>query len=134
MRMITHRKTTLALAAGALMAVSVVAAAPASAQGADVANGGDPIQNNIDARFHNNMHGYVATTTVYATPAYVPVPAPATSYTTVSPSGVTTTTTYMGPSVAYVPAPAYSTTTVIAPRPCNPFDVPRAGVTTACPY
>lgn len=129
----TLRKTTLAVALGALMAASVVAAAPARAE----ADGGDSKQDALDSRRFNNMHAYTATTTYYSAPAYVvaPVPAaPATTYTTVSPGGTTTTTTYMGPSVAYVPAPAYSATTVIAPRPCNPFDVPRPGVTTACPY
>jgi hypothetical protein len=123
------RTTTFALALGAVMAASVFGVTPARAE----AEGGDPMQNNIDSRFHNNMHGYTATTTYYSSPAYVPAPAPAMTYTTVSPGG-TTTTTYMGPSIAYVPAPAYSATTVIAPRPCNWFDVPRAGVTTACPY
>jgi hypothetical protein len=120
------RTTTFALALGAVMAASVFGATPARAE----AEGGDPMQNNIDSRFHNNMHGYTATTTYYSSPAYVP--APAMTYTTVSPGGMTTT--YMGPSVAYVPAPAFSSATVIAPRPCNSFDVPRAGVTTACPY
>jgi len=126
-----HCKTMLGVA---LMAASILAAAPASAQTADTANGGDPIQNNVDARFHNNVHGYTATTTVHSTPAYVPAPAPSTTYTTVSPNGTTTTTTYTSPGIAYVPVPAYATTTVIAPRPCNPYDVPRPGVTTACPY
>jgi len=132
MRKMTHRAAVLAVALCAL--AGAAALAPADAQ--DVANGGDPVQNNIDARLHNNMHGYTSTTTIYSTPAYVPtpVPAPSTSYTTVSPSGVTTTTTYSPPSVAYVPTPAYSAMTVIHPGPCNPFDVPRAGVTTACPY
>ena len=93
----------------------------------------------VEFPYFETPHGtpFTSTTTYYSSPAYMPVPAPAqtaTTYTTVSPGGTTTTTTYANPSVAYVPAPAYSATTIVTPRPCNPWDVPRAGVTTACPY
>lgn len=133
MRTTFVRKSTLALALGAVIAATAFGAAPALAQG----EGDDPRQNTLDARAFNNARAFTSTTTYYSSPAYMPVPAPAqtaTTYTTVSPGGTTTTTTYANPSVAYVPAPAYSATTIVTPRPCNPWDVPRAGVTTACPY
>lgn len=129
----TLRKSTLALALGAVIAAAPFGTMPVHAQG----EGGDTRQDTLEARAFNNARALTSTTTYYSSPAYVPVPAPAqtaTTYTTVSPGGTTTTTTYAGPSVAYVPAPAYSATTVVTPRPCNPWDVPRAGVTTACPY
>lgn len=133
MRTTFLRKSTLALALGAVIAATAFGAAPVLAQ----ADGDDTRQDLLDARMFNNARAFTSTTTYYSAPAYVPVPAPAqtaTTYTTVSPGGTTTTTTYANPSVAYVPAPAYSATTIVTPRPCNPWDVPRAGVTTACPY
>lgn len=131
MRTIFLRKCTLALALGTVIAATAFGAVPVLAQ----AEGDDTRQDLLDARMFNNARAFTSTTTYYSSPAYVPVPAQtATTYTTVSPGGTTTTTTYANPSVAYVPAPAYSSTTVVTPRPCNPWDVPRAGVTTACPY
>jgi len=133
MRTTFLRKSTLALALGAVIAATAFGAAPVLAQ----AEGDDTRQDLLDARMFSNARAFTSTTTYYSSPAYVPVPAPAqtaTTYTTVSPGGTTTTTTYANPSVAYVPAPAYSSMTVVTPRPCNPWDVPRAGVITACPY
>jgi hypothetical protein len=128
----TFRKSTLALALGAVIAATAFNVSPVLAQ----ASGGDTRQDEQEERQLNNARAFTSTTTYYSAPAYVPVPAPApaTTYTTVSPNGTTTTTTYGGPSVAYVPAPAVSSTTVVTQRPCNPWDVPRPGVTTACPY
>lgn len=136
MRPTNLRKSTLALALGAVIAASAFGAAPVLAQGSD---GDDTRQNTLDARMFNNAQSFTATTTYYPTPAYVPVPAPAqtaTTYTTTSPVGTTTTTTYANPGVAYVPSPvpSYSATTVVTQKPCNSWDVPRPGVTTACPY
>lgn len=127
------RKSTLAFALGAVIAATTFGASPVLAE----AEGDDTRQDLMDSRAFNNARAFSSTTTYYSTPAYVPVPAPAqtaTTYTTVSPGGTTTTTTYANPSVAYVPAPAVSATTVVHQRPCNWWDVPRAGVTTACPY
>ncbi len=133
MRTTTLRKSTLALALGAVIAATAFGAAPVLAQG----DGDDTRQNTLDARMFNNAQSFSATTTYYPAPAYVTVPAQtATTYTTTTPGGTTTTTTYANPSVAYVPSPvpAYSSTTVITQKPCNSWDVPRPGVTTACPY
>lgn len=131
----TLRKSTLALALGAVIAATAFGASPVLAQ----ADGDDSRQDVLDARQFNNANSFSSTTTYYSAPAYVTVPAPATTattYTTVSPGGTTTTTTYGNPSVAYVPAPVpgYAATTVVTQKPCNSWDVPRPGVTTACPY
>ena len=135
MRTMTWRRSTAALTFGAAVALALFAAMPVHAQG----EGGDTRQDAIDARQFNNARAFTATTTYTAVPAYVAVPTPAqtaTTYTTTSPDGTTTTTTYASLGVTYVPAPApaYSAMTVIAPRPCNAWDVPRPGVMTACPY
>jgi len=134
MSITTLRTSTLALALGAVIAATALGATPVLAQGAD---GGDTRQNTLDARMFNNAQSFTATTTYYPAPAYVPAPAQtATTYTTATPGGTTTTTTYANPGVAYVPSPvpAYSSTTVVTQKPCNSWDVPRPGVTTACPY
>ena len=123
------RKTTLALAA-ALAMTSGLLATPALAAGA--ADG----DSSTDWMTWRGYYGtsYVTTYpstyyTAYPSTYYVPVvPAPVV---TAYPYG-TTTTYYTTPSVAYVPPPVYPTTTVIETRYCNPYDVARPGVNTAC--
>jgi hypothetical protein len=147
------RKFTLAAAFGAL-AISAFAA-PVFAQGEGLEPGnytGGPYAQGYTYSYGYTTHpngGYTYMTNpapaqvttytapVYVAPTVVPVaPSTTTTYST-SPYGQTTTTyTTTSPTVTYA-APVYAqpsvaTTVYVAPRPCNPYDVTRPGVTNAC--
>ena len=103
------------------------AASPALAAGTAA---GSSITNNVTV---NYQVGGIAQTATSATNTFT---VDRKINVTVAEVGTTTTTTYANPGVAYVPSPvpSYSATTVVTQKPCNSWDVPRPGVTTACPY
>lgn len=147
------RKFTLAAAFGVL-AVSALAApvfaqgegqdlpdyrAGPYAQGYTYSYGYTSYPNGSYTYMTNPAPAQVTTYTapVYVAPPVVPVPQASTTTTyTTQPYGQTTTT-YTTTSPAYTYAPVYpqpsvATTIYVAPRPCNPHDVNRPGVSTGC--
>ena len=127
------RKTTLALAA-ALAMTSI--AVPAMAGALDSDTGSREWMASRGYDYSYSTYGAYGYPTTYYTPApTVTYAAPAPTVVSPYPYGTTTTTTtyYTQPSVAYVPPPVYPTNTVVVERRyCNPYDVARPGVNTAC--
>jgi hypothetical protein len=124
------RKTILAVAVMGVLAATGFASAPASAQPADdLAN---PQGNPYPYAYRFGYPGYPAPGYAYPSYGYSAPPAYAYSY----PSYYAPRPSYYSPRASYYSPRQYYTYTApsyaYAPYYCNPYDVARPGVNTAC--
>jgi len=134
MRTRALQNTTLGVALGALVAMTLAISPVRAESGDGGANGFDPVGDVGES--HMLTSNYIHLRTMYhnvpnVTPTYV-APNQAT-YSTTMPDGSVTTTTYTSPGVAKLPTPAVAASTTIAtPQPCHPTAISRAGVSNPC--